>query len=52
MRGAVLMENVISIQAKDSTIAYGPFLIMGAMVSLFWGHQIIDFILTGGIYRL
>ena len=40
------------IRTKDSTIAYGPFLIMGAMVSLFWGHQIIDFILTGGIYRL
>ncbi|MBF0504566.1 MAG: prepilin peptidase [Candidatus Omnitrophica bacterium] len=40
------------IRTKDSTIAYGPFLIMGALVSLFWGNQIINFILTGGIYHL
>ncbi len=40
------------IRTKDSTIAYGPFLIMGALVSLFWGDRIIDFILAGGIYHL
>lgn len=40
------------IRTKDSTIAYGPFLIMGALVSLFWGDKIIDFIISGGIYRL
>ena len=40
------------IRTKDSTIAYGPFLIMGALVSLFWGHRIIYLILTGGIYHL
>jgi leader peptidase (prepilin peptidase)/N-methyltransferase len=40
------------IRTKDSTIAYGPFLIMGALVSLFWGYKIIDFLLVGGIYHL
>ncbi len=40
------------IRTKDSMIAYGPFIIMGALVSLFWGYPIIDFIITGGIYRL
>ncbi len=40
------------IRTKDSTIAYGPFLIMGALASLFWGDRIIYFILTGGIYHL
>lgn len=43
---------VEKIRTKDSTIAYGPFLIMGALVSLFWGDLIIRFVLTGGIYRL
>ncbi|MBF0512082.1 MAG: prepilin peptidase [Candidatus Omnitrophica bacterium] len=40
------------IRTKDSTIAYGPFLIMGALVSLFWGYRIIDWVITGGIYHL
>jgi leader peptidase (prepilin peptidase)/N-methyltransferase len=43
---------VEKIRTKDSTIAYGPFLIMGALASLFWGDKIIDFILMGGIYHL
>jgi len=43
---------VEKIRTKDSTIAYGPFLIMGALCSLFWGDKIINFILTGGIYHL
>ena len=43
---------VEKIRTKDSTIAYGPFLIMGALVSLFWGGKIIDFLITGGIYHL
>ena len=34
---------VEKIRTKDSTIAYGPFLIMGALVSLFWGDKIIIF---------
>ncbi len=43
---------VEKIRTKDSTIAYGPFLIIGALVSLFWGERIIHFVLTGGIYHL
>jgi len=43
---------VEKIRTKDSTIAYGPFLIMGALVSLFWGERIIEFFMTGGIYHL
>jgi leader peptidase (prepilin peptidase)/N-methyltransferase len=43
---------VEKIRTKDSTIAYGPFLIMGALVSLFWGEKIINFLLAGGIYHL
>jgi leader peptidase (prepilin peptidase)/N-methyltransferase len=37
------------IRTKDSTIAYGPFLVLGALVSLFWGEWIIACVLTGGI---
>jgi len=40
------------IRTKDSTIAYGPFLIMGALTSLFYGKEIINFLITGGIYHL
>ena len=43
---------VEKIRTKDSTIAYGPFLIMGALMSLFWGDKIIDFVITGGVYHL
>lgn len=43
---------VEKIRTKDSTIAYGPFLIMGALTSLFWGEKIIVFLITGGIYHL
>jgi leader peptidase (prepilin peptidase)/N-methyltransferase len=38
------------IRTKESTIAYGPYLVIGALVSLFFGDRIIDFILAGGIY--
>ena len=40
------------IRTKDSTIAYGPFLILGALVSLFWGEGIIQWIIQGGMYHL
>jgi leader peptidase (prepilin peptidase)/N-methyltransferase len=43
---------VEKIRTKDSAIAYGPFLIMGALVSLFWGERIINFILMGGLRHL
>ncbi|MBF0484218.1 MAG: prepilin peptidase [Candidatus Omnitrophica bacterium] len=38
------------IRTKDSTIAYGPFLVLGAIISLFWGERIIVWILNG--YRI
>ncbi|MBI3601582.1 MAG: prepilin peptidase [Candidatus Omnitrophica bacterium] len=40
------------IRTKDSTIAYGPFLVLGALVSLFWGRAIIQWVIQGGVYRL
>ncbi len=40
------------IRTKDNTIAYGPFLVLGALVSLFWGERIIAFILNGGFSNL
>lgn len=39
------------IRTKDSTIAYGPFLALGSLVSLFWGNLIIMWIMSGyGMY--
>ncbi len=40
------------IRTKDSTIAYGPFLVLGALVSLFYGEKIIALILSGGLSPL
>ncbi|MBI4308849.1 MAG: prepilin peptidase [Candidatus Omnitrophica bacterium] len=37
------------IRTKDSTIAYGPFLVLGSLVSLLWGEQIIRWVLNGGL---
>jgi len=36
---------VEKIRTKDSAIAYGPFIVMGALVSLFFGDHIIAWIL-------
>lgn len=39
------------IRTKDSAIAYGPFLVLGALISLFWGGDIIAWILGSyGLY--
>jgi leader peptidase (prepilin peptidase)/N-methyltransferase len=38
------------IRTKDSTIAYGPFLVLGALVSMFYGDRIINWIVGG--YRV
>jgi leader peptidase (prepilin peptidase)/N-methyltransferase len=38
------------IRTKDNTIAYGPYLVIGALVSLFWGQRIIYLIMTGQLY--
>ncbi len=35
------------IRTKDPHIAYGPFLIVGALISIFWGDPIIAWILRG-----
>ncbi len=35
------------IRTKESTIAYGPFLVLGALVSLFWGKWILNMIIYG-----
>lgn len=35
------------IRTKDNTIAYGPFLVLGALICLFFGDWIIAFILNG-----
>ncbi len=38
-------------RTNDTTIAYGPFLVLGALVSLFWGDPIIAWIMSGyGLY--
>lgn len=39
------------LRTKKSDIAYGPFLVAGALISLFWGDRIIGWILGGyGLY--
>lgn len=39
------------IRTGDAAIAYGPFLVAGALISLFWGDAIIRWILSGyGLY--
>lgn len=35
------------IRTKDSAIAYGPFLVLGAILSLFYGNKIITWIING-----
>ncbi len=36
---------VVKLRTKESVIAYGPFLSLGALISLFWGDRIIHWIL-------
>jgi leader peptidase (prepilin peptidase)/N-methyltransferase len=38
---------VEKIRTKDSAIAYGPFLVLAALASLFYGNKIILFVLNG-----
>ncbi len=35
------------IRTKDSAIAYGPFIVLAALTSLFYGQKIINWILSG-----
>jgi leader peptidase (prepilin peptidase) / N-methyltransferase len=40
------------IRTKDSAIAYGPFLVIGALISLFFGESIISWVMGGyGFYQ-
>ncbi len=42
---------IVKIRTKESVIPYGPFLVIGALISLFYSHQIIAWILSGyGLY--
>jgi leader peptidase (prepilin peptidase)/N-methyltransferase len=42
---------VEKIRTKDSAIAYGPFLVLGALISMFYGDAIIAWIKSGyGLY--
>ena len=38
---------IVKIRTKESVIPYGPFLALGAVISLFWGQAIIDWIISG-----
>ncbi len=38
---------VEKVRTKDSAIAYGPFLVLGALLSLFYGNLIINWIMHG-----
>ena len=38
---------VEKIRTKDSAIAYGPFLVIGAIISLLWGEHILSWIIGG-----
>ena len=43
---------VEKIRTRDSVIAYGPFLVLGTLISMFYGNTIIEWILNGyGIYN-
>lgn len=35
---------IIKIRTKESAIAFGPYLAMGAVVSLFWGQEILGYL--------
>lgn len=35
---------IVKLRTKESTIAYGPFLALGALISLFWGQDVIRWI--------
>jgi len=37
------------IRTKDSAIAYGPFIVAGALLSLFYGDQILSWLISSYI---
>jgi len=40
------------LRTKDSAIAYGPFLSLGALVCLFWGETILSWIFAGPLLQI
>jgi leader peptidase (prepilin peptidase)/N-methyltransferase len=48
--GSITGIFLIALKGKKwgSTIPFGPYLAFGAIVSLFWGHEIITWYLHGG----
>lgn len=50
LTGAVFSVALILIRKKHfgQTIPFGPFLVLGALVALFWGPQILEWYLTLG----
>ncbi len=38
---------IVKIRTKESIIPYGPFLALGALISLFWAPSIIQWVLSG-----
>jgi len=43
---------VVKIRTKESLIPYGPFLALGALISLLWGDPILQWVLSGyGLYN-
>ncbi len=43
---------IVKIRTKESIIPYGPFLAIGAIISLFWGNKMIDWVLNGYYFNL
>jgi leader peptidase (prepilin peptidase) / N-methyltransferase len=49
--GAIL-GIIVKIRTKESLIPYGPFLVLGALIALFYSTPLIDWVLSGyGLYR-
>ena len=38
---------IVKIRTKESLIPYGPFLVIGALISLFYSRQLIDWVMSG-----
>ncbi len=48
--GAIL-GIIVKIRTKESLIPYGPFLVLGALIALFYSKPLLDWVLSGyGLY--
>jgi len=48
----MIINFITKKEHEPNYIAYGPYLVAGALISLFWGDRIINFIINGGMYHL